>query len=198
MAHKRERLVGVALAGGQSKRMGRPKAELLFDGMPLIHHVIRALECACDDVVVVGGSKVEGVDWLPDRYPGEGPVGGLLTACLSDVHADLLFVTGCDTPRIRPELVLRLREKLDANDAAVPRVGGRLQPLCALYRRRTERMRLYFDRGGRSMTGLLAELGVVELGELELRNVDPGLCSFLNVNSPEDFEQLVHSEAKAE
>ena len=43
----------IILAGGRSSRMGRPKALLMFDGEPLIAHVVRMLQQSFTEIIVV-------------------------------------------------------------------------------------------------------------------------------------------------
>ena len=71
----------VVLAGGKSSRMGRPKALLLFDGEPLIVHIVRALKHMFAEIVVVAAPEQELPD-LPvtlvrDEVAYQGPVGGI-------------------------------------------------------------------------------------------------------------------------
>jgi molybdopterin-guanine dinucleotide biosynthesis protein A len=73
------RLLGVVLAGGQSRRFGSDKALALLDGRPLIDHALAALS-GCE-AVVVAGREWPGVHALPDRPgPDMGPLGGLNAA----------------------------------------------------------------------------------------------------------------------
>src|SRR5205823_13441144 len=72
----------VILAGGRSSRMGRPKAWLDFDGVPLLQRIINRLEASFSHFLVVAAPGQE----LPrtaarvvyDEQPGEGPLGGLV------------------------------------------------------------------------------------------------------------------------
>jgi molybdopterin-guanine dinucleotide biosynthesis protein A len=84
-------VAGAVLAGGASRRMGRDKAHVAFGGEPMLARVAGALSGAgVDPVVVVGGdaAKAEelGLATIADGWPGEGPLGGLLTACAWSPH----------------------------------------------------------------------------------------------------------------
>ena len=77
-------LVGAVLCGGSSRRMGTDKALLEIDGVPLAERVAGVLEAAgCAPVVFVGGeplgARATGRPFVPDRSPGAGPVGGVIT-----------------------------------------------------------------------------------------------------------------------
>lgn len=137
---------GVVLAGGASRRMGADKATLVVDDTPLLTRVVCALRAAgADDVLVVGGGPgaadaagAVGARFEADRWPGEGPLGGLITG-LSLIATELAVVAACDLPDIDPEVVHELARALAGDeklDGVVPTVDGRSQPLLAAYRRR--------------------------------------------------------------
>ena len=71
-------LLGVVLAGGRSRRMGRDKALLAFDGGTLLQHQVRLLEPLCARVVVSGAYP--GFDCIADARPDAGPLAGLPAA----------------------------------------------------------------------------------------------------------------------
>ena len=97
------RVAGAVLVGGASRRMGVDKASLEVDGRPLAVTACSALLGAgISPVAVVGGAShpplPPGVKWLPDRWPGEGPLGGILTAlrCVAaeNTGADICRLVG--------------------------------------------------------------------------------------------------------
>jgi len=115
---------GAILAGGLSRRMGRPKeGVILWDGRPMIEHVVEALAALCRRVVIVGacsGCRVDpgcGIIHLADRSPGQGPLAGIETLLASGLDSGYLIVA-CDQPLLTPH---RLRPLLRGGDAAVPR-----------------------------------------------------------------------------
>src|SRR5580698_5272190 len=75
---------GFVLAGGGSRRFGRDKALVEFDGEPLIARLCRTLQAATIDPVRIIGNAAKyshiGVECIADRWPGEGPLGGIITA----------------------------------------------------------------------------------------------------------------------
>ena len=137
-----ESLAGAVLAGGRSSRMGRDKAFVELDGRPLAAMVLDALrEAGAAPVVAVGGDLANltalGFDRVvPDRHPGEGPLGGIVTA-LDAVAADVVVVLGCDMPWVTAEALGSLVDALAADPLADVAVGesDRLEPLFAAWRR---------------------------------------------------------------
>ena len=103
---------GAILAGGQSRRMGRPKEGVILpDGNPMIARVIAALQAVCRQVVVVGACRgfeiPAGMLHLPDLHPGEGPLAGI-ESLLAGKLDDRYLVAGCDQPLLTPKLLCRL------------------------------------------------------------------------------------------
>ena len=125
-------LAGAVLAGGASRRMGRAKAFIEVDGRPMVRRVADALTAAgADPVVVIGGDAPRldalGLAVVADRHPGEGPLGGIITALTAADGADAVAVLACDLVAASPVEVQRLAATLPGHDVAVPVVDGRRQ-----------------------------------------------------------------------
>src|SRR5436190_24348451 len=100
---------GIILCGGQSKRMGRPKAWLPFAGELMLPRVVRLVSEVVSPVVVVAAPGQElpplppgtilAHDTEDDRGPLQGLVAGL--AALPD-GTDAAYVSSCDAPLLRP------------------------------------------------------------------------------------------------
>lgn len=188
---------GVVLAGGLSSRMGRPKAWLPFGGVPLLVRVVERLRTAFEQVVVVGAEGQDlpetGAPVIRDRRPARGPLGGL-EAALASASAAGVFAVSCDAPFLQPSLARRMAELARGFDAAVPRWEGRLNPLLAVYgagvlpvvRRLLEADRL-------RPAFLFQEVRTRIVDEDEVREVDPGGLSFVNMNSPDDYAAALAS-----
>src|SRR5206468_1022917 len=132
---------GVILCGGQSKRMGRPKAWLPFGDELMLPRVVRLLGEVATPIVVVAAPD-QTVPALPpdvailrDEEPGRGPLQGL-AAGLDALRGrvDAAYASSCDVPFLRPAFVRRLIELLGNQLIAVPRVDGYHHPLAAVYR----------------------------------------------------------------
>ena len=111
------RLLGAIIAGGRSRRFGTDKAVALLDGRPLMTHVVDALRCETDDLVICG-RIVEGYRCLDDvPAPGLGPLGGLAAALRFALAKGFgaVMTSACDTP-VLPE---RLAQRLAGNSPAI-------------------------------------------------------------------------------
>jgi molybdopterin-guanine dinucleotide biosynthesis protein A len=188
--------VGIVLAGGASSRMGRDKTRLALPdplaGMSLPALAAARLAEVCAELAVADGGRglLPGLPSLADGA-GRGPAAGILGAAAAYPGRRLL-VLACDLPRVPAGLLAALALEAAA-DWVVPRWGGSLEPLCALYGpaalaalgRRVERGLLALHR--------LAEetlaIHVLEGDEL-VRFGDPQEI-FLNLNTPEDWERYV-------
>lgn len=178
-------VAGAVLAGGASSRMGRPKAFIEIDGRTLLDRAVGALTAAAiDPVVVVGGDQAAieaaGHRFVPDEYPGEGPLGGIISA-LGAVDTDLVVVLACDLLAASPDAVTRLLGSLGEGDVAVPVVEGRAQWLHAAWRRSAESaLRTAFGVGERAPRRALGGLVTVEV-------VDASPTCYQDADTPSDL-----------
>jgi molybdopterin-guanine dinucleotide biosynthesis protein A len=178
---------GYVLVGGRSNRMGRDKALLPFRGGVLAESVAREVALAAGSAVLVGDPgryAAFGYTVIPDRYPGEGPLGGILTA-LCHTTAEWNLVVACDMPELSAEFLGRILDAAEEStaDALVP-IGpsGLPEPLCAVYRRCSRApLEGAFERGERKVMAALASLPVLLWPMSEL-------APFQNVNTPEDWD----------
>jgi len=189
-------VIGVVLAGGRSERMGRPKAFIEVDGVPLVRRALDALGAVCPRLLLVAAAEGPfaslGVPLVPDAFPSCGPLAGI-HAALSASAGEPCLVVACDQPFLSTALLGLLAEAGEeaargGADAASPRIGGRLQGLPAAYAPsalQAAEARLY--RGELRLSDFLGGLRVAELAEVECRRVDPRLDSFVNLNTPEDL-----------
>src|SRR5947207_12117554 len=108
------RVGGIVLCGGQSKRMGRPKAWLPFAGELLLPRVVRILGETVSPIVVVAAVDQElpplpaDVQVVRDEEKGRGPLQGLAAglAALAG-QADAAYASSCDVPLLKPAFISR-------------------------------------------------------------------------------------------
>ncbi len=178
-------VAGAVLAGGASRRMGTDKALLEVDGRPLVATTCAALrDAGAEPVVVVGGdphaADVAGVEQVPDRWPGEGPLGGILTA-LGHLDGDgtrHVAVLACDLPDASSRTVATLlgHVRSSPESVVVPVLEGVPQWLHAVWPPNARRVLLdSFEEGERAPWRAGRRLSVLEVPGLEsssLRDVD--------------------------
>lgn len=179
-------LGGAVLAGGSSRRMGRDKALIPVAGTTLVEGSVAALRAAAATPVVVVGGDAEalrglGLQVVPDLWPGEGPLGGIITA-LRAVDTDVVVVLSCDLTEASAVAVRSVVGSLGTADVAVPVVDGRAQWLHAAWRRHgaLPALEREFARGERAPRGAVASLRVTQL-------LDGDPCWFHDADRPGDL-----------
>lgn len=194
----RPRAAAIILAGGRSSRMGAPKAGLLFEGVPLLRHLVRRLASEFPEIVVVHAAgqdlpitTTDGVTLAEDAVPEQGPVAGLC-AGLAAVKAPLVFVASCDVPFLNPAVGVFMVGLAEGYDVVVPEWEGRLNPIQAVYRTRVlPLLAEQLAEGRRRPVDLFDRVAVRRVTEAEIRSVDPRGLTFLNMNTPAEYEQAV-------
>ncbi len=167
----------------------------------MISHVIAVLEQVTDEILVAvapGRSSVytdvfgDDVLVVEDWRPGLGPLQGLSTA-LKAANGEHVLVSPCDTPLLRKEVCEVIKTRGMNGDGAVPRIGGYLEPLHAIFRRESclKVFMQVIEKGVSRPKDAYAHLDLTIVEEEELRTVDPNLASFVNVNSEEAFSSAV-------
>jgi molybdopterin-guanine dinucleotide biosynthesis protein A/molybdopterin converting factor small subunit len=185
----------IVLTGGRSSRMGKPKALLLFDNEPLIVQISRRLKYLFDEVVIVAAPEQE-LPSLPaklvrDEVAYQGPVGGIYYG-LRAAGGECCFVTSCDVAFLKSSLISYLMSQIANHDVVVPYWEGRFQPLHAVYRRSVlPWLKEQLDRGELRPIYLFDKVRTRKIAEDEIRRFDPEGLSFLNMNTPADYEEAL-------
>ena len=196
---------GVVLAGGRSSRMGQPKALLDWHGVTAVEHAVGVVRDGIGAgpvcVVRAPGQELPPLDAIvvDDAVAYDGPLAALYAGLVALAgEADVAFACGVDTPLLAPAFVRAvLRTLHKGDDAVVPIVGGRSQPLLAAYRvRLAPRLRALLDDGAYGLRDIPRAAAVRQVGEWELISdpeldaADPRLRSATNANTPEEWDAL--------
>lgn len=186
----REGPVGVVLAGGESRRMGRDKALLPWRGGTLAQHARDRLAAVCAEVVVAdrGRGVVAGAHSVADGA-GAGPAAGLLGAAATSPGRSLL-VLACDLPFVPVGLLLALARLGAGADLVMPVSSRGPEPLAAFYGPSAlAALTMAVARGELALNRLLED-GTLRVLRLEVarlsRHGDPALL-FQNVNTAADW-----------
>lgn len=181
----------VIMAGGDSRRMGQDKANLVLGERTLLQSVVATLQPLFTEVVVSVRQPRPGID-LPqvcDDPAHSGPLAGL-AAALQRATTPWLFIVACDMPFITPAVIEYLASQRAEYQAVVPVVGGHPQPLAAFYAKECldEVRACLHGKGKHSFRALLDAMRVCYVSEAQIQAVDPQLLSFFDLDTPQDFQ----------
>ena len=182
------------LAGGASRRMGRPKALLEVGDETLIEFVCRRLRDAFEEVLVSTNEPdamppALGARVVPDRLRGAGPLAGI-EAGLAAARRDVVFTVACDMPYVDLPLARTLVRASRGFDAAVPRVDGRPEPVCAAYRQRSlPTLSKALDEGVRRAAEALERLHICWCDRVDAD-------ALRSVNTPNDWARFVATRSR--
>lgn len=185
---------GIILAGGLSSRMQQNKAFITVGNQQIIKRVQKELEAVCSDLMIVTNTPEDylslGIPTVVDIIPRKGPLSGVHAGLVNSKHYYNLVVA-CDMPFISKRLAEYLLERVPGYAAAVARIGGRPQPLFAVYSKAClEPIEQFLNSDRRSITKFVEEqknlLWIEEQCVEALVLGDPNTL-FLNVNTPQDW-----------
>jgi len=175
----------LVLAGGSSRRMGRPKPWLEVGHTILLRWVADRLAPEFEEVIVAFAEPEQLEQPIPyrvvfDRKLSAGPMAGI-EAGLAAARLDPVFAIACDMPFVTREVAAMAVAAARMCDAAVPRIDGRPEPVCAAYRRSAlPVITASLDAGNRRAADVLAGLEVTWLEDVSSAVVR-------SLNTPDDY-----------
>lgn len=192
---------GYVLAGGGSTRFGRDKALVEFGGTPLLLQVVQLAQTCASPVTVIASAEryrhlAANLGIIEDRWPGEGPLGGIITALQHTAESDPScrwnLILGCDMPFLTTAwlkfLSDRARNSAPETQVVLPHSAHGPEPLCACYRTdAADALRHVFDPGTRKVTAALKQLPTEVLDGSAWKRFDSAGRLFWNMNTLEDF-----------
>jgi molybdopterin-guanine dinucleotide biosynthesis protein A len=188
------------LAGGASSRFGSDKALAKIGDQTVLSRVCRLVGDAAGEVRVVapaGRYPEFAAKLVSDRWPGEGPLGGITSALLETREtsgATWNLVVSCDMPFLTREWLAYLIGRLPGAEAevVVPESGHGLEPLCACWRTSgADRLQQALYEGVRKVTEAMKRLRVEVLDETHWKRFDTAGRLFWNMNTHQDYEQAL-------
>jgi molybdopterin-guanine dinucleotide biosynthesis protein A len=190
---------GYVLAGGGSTRFGRDKALVEIDGKPMLARMIELIQTVpIPAKMIAGRGKYEGfgVEIIEDRWPGEGPLGGIITALedssKSAAPPEWNLIVSCDMPFLTREWIAFLCERAGKSEAQVilAHSAHGPEPLCACWRTdAADTLRAAFERGVRRVTQGISLLRAEVLDERDWKRFDSDGRLFWNMNTQADYEE---------
>ena len=187
------------LAGGGSTRFGRDKALVEIDGIAMLLRMRALLGAVCQQVTVIAPPlryAALGVTAVSDRWEGQGPLAGIITALLSTREsgavAEWNLIVGCDMPFLTREWLSYLAQRAFVSRAEVvtPRSPLGLEPLCACWRTSAAaKLKNVFDGGVRKITEAMKSLEMEVVDEADWKRFDSAGRLFWNMNTLADFDE---------
>ncbi|NEQ74189.1 MAG: molybdenum cofactor guanylyltransferase [Okeania sp. SIO2C9] len=186
-------LVALILAGGKSSRMGKDKALIHWQNIPMLKRVYQvAIECTEKVYIITPWpEKYQQIlptecEWLTE-VKTEGPLVGFIQG-LAQINSDWILLLGCDLPLLNLDIIQTWTTQLSQLSpeilALVPKKSQRWEPLCGFYRQQIKiELQKYIDQGDRSFQRLLTRIPVQPL------SIDTDIEKMLfNCNTPSDLQ----------
>ncbi len=194
-----ENFAVIILAGGFSERFQGKKAFFKPKEKPLIKHVAEKAKKTTKELAI--SCKTEknklkkmfpNAKIIKDKHNEDGPLIGLLST-LAHIKSEYVAVLSCDNPKIKTEVLKMLRKKANKHSSAVPKwPEGHLEPLIAVYHTTELKTAVQeaWESGEMKLSKVIEKLDDVNFVPVgEIREIDPELESFLNLNTPEKVEK---------
>jgi molybdenum cofactor guanylyltransferase len=180
------------IAGGQSRRMGKPKLFLDYRGNTFIAHLLLQLQQQVNSVMIAGAPDPRqladlGVPVLADTEADIGPLGGIATA-LAQACREWLLIVPCDNPLLPANYAVRLltAARSQSSPLAYVRKQGRVQPLYAIIRKDLlASLERYLASGERKVLPWYESVGAIAL------DWDDAGLAFNNLNTPEEYDTFL-------
>jgi molybdopterin-guanine dinucleotide biosynthesis protein A len=186
---------GVILAGGLNTRFsGANKALMQIGGIQILDRIYTVFNEIFEEIILVTNDPAKYLDWdlkiVTDIYP--------YRSSLTGIHAGLFystkphsFITACDTPFLNKELVEAIICAVEPQtDIVIPETSTGLEPLCAVYSKRCQKpIENQLEKEEFKINSFFSKVRLKKISENELRQKDPELTSFFNVNTPSSLEK---------
>jgi molybdopterin-guanine dinucleotide biosynthesis protein A len=193
-------VTGVILAGGKSSRFGSNKAFADVNGRHLIMRVIEIMGSVFEELILITNDPGEysslGIAMHEDLIRGLGPLGGIYTGLESMAERSGFFVA-CDMPFLNEGLIRHIAEmNAGGYDAVIPRIGWKMEPLHSLYSKTCiPAIRGLIDSGECMINKFYQAIRTRFVYEEEIKQYDPLLRSFFNINRPGELTDAVNRDS---
>lgn len=187
-------VTGLILCGGKSKRMGRAKAFLPYEGTTVINHIVTVLKDLFSELFLVANEPQQyedlGIDVVKDILPYRGPLGGILSGLMTASN-QYSFVVACDMPLIDKRLTRELVARRHNNDVVVLQHSMGIEPLFGVYSKNCIKpLEESLFTGNLSVQDFLSGLKA-EVFEWKPGPDAEALPPFFNINTPQDYSRVI-------
>ncbi len=183
------------MSGGLASRYdGTEKALLRVGGIRLLDRIYDIYTELFEEIILVTNSPQKFLEWdllmVPDLFP--------IRSSLTGIHAGLFFMTNpfafisaCDTPFLKKEVVETVIEKIEPEtDIVMPETSAGFEPLCAAYSKRClQPAQQHLEQEKLKVVKAFRKSRIKTISEKVLRKKDPDLLSFFNINAPDDLKR---------
>ncbi len=190
-------MTSIILAGGNSSRFGWNKALEIINGKNLVQYVVNCLISLSKEIIIVTAQN-ESLSRSPsspmiktvaDIHPGKGPLCGIYSGLLLSSCSQAIVV-GCDMPFLNIALLNYMTQLSPTLDVVVPRIGERIEPLCAIYSKNClVPIHKLLERNELRISELFSVVKVRYVEENEIDKFDPEHLSFYNINTQADLDE---------
>jgi molybdopterin-guanine dinucleotide biosynthesis protein A len=184
---------GVILSGGLAARYdGTEKALLRVGGVRILDRIYDIYRALFEEIILVTNSPQKFLEWdllvVSDLFP--------IRSSLTGIHAGLFymtnpfaFISACDTPFLKKEMVETVIGKIEAQiDIVMPETSAGFEPLCAAYSKRClQPAQHHLEQEKLKIIKTFRKSRIKTVSEKVLRKIDPDLQSFFNINTPDDL-----------
>ena len=184
-------ITGIILSGGKNLRMGRNKAFIEIDGIPIIDRIYTVFKNLFREIIIVTDQRdlfaYLNVKIYNDLLPHRGALGGLYTGLFFSSFP-YSFCVACDMPFLKESLIEFLIDRLEDDDMLVPKTEDGLQPLHAFYSKSCiGPIKQLLDKGGYKIIDFYPVVKSRTIEERDFIFLDPKRESFINVNTPDEL-----------
>ena len=186
---------GVILAGGSNTRMpGIQKSFHKIKGKKIMDFIHQLFSCIFNEVIIVTNNPLDFAAWdamiVTDIYP--------FRCSLAGIHAGLfyssnnkIFVSACDTPFLKKELIeYILSQKKKEFDVVIPETNDGLEPLCAVYSNKCiPRIEKNLNNKIFMIKKFFKKNRVKKIPVNQIQKIDPNMKSFFNINTYKDLQK---------
>lgn len=187
----KKNITGIILAGGKSSRMGSDKGIVNLNGKKFIEHILEAVLPNVNEVLIIANNDNYnnlGYKVIKDKIKDCGPLGGIYTGLMNS-QTENNMVVSCDIPFINSDLVKYIIENTSNADITVPVYKGNIEPLCAVYTKRTsDQIHNLIMNKDLKIQNILKYFITKELFITKMQKFYTDKL-FVNINTPEELKQ---------
>ena len=193
---------GVILAGGLNTRFsGEDKAFFHIGGRTILDSIYDVYQAIFNEIIIVTNSPLDYISYdaivVTDIYPTRSSLTGL-HAGLYYSSNEYSFFVACDTPFVKKEMVETIINQIESSvDAIVPETSKGLEPFFSVYSKKCIKIIEHqLHQNHLKVRGFLEKVRTIFYPENKIKEIDPDLTSFFNINTPADLavaKKMVHN-----